>query len=82
MTALTTRNTALVAVAVALMASLTAGVWLMLNPTLLSRSTFAMLAAVVIAAMAIAFNTWRNAQAPTSTSEVIHEAEVSLRTRR
>jgi hypothetical protein len=80
MTALTTRNTALVAAA--LTASLTAGVWLMLNLTSLSKSTFAMVAAVVIAATAIAFNTWRNAQAPTSTSEVIHHAEVSPPTRR
>jgi hypothetical protein len=80
MTALTTRNTALVAAA--LTASLTAGVWLMLNLTSLSKSTFAMVAAVVIAATAIAFNTWRNAQAPTSTSEVIQHAEVAPPTRR
>ena len=38
-----------------------------------------MFAAVVIGMTAIAINSWRNAQAPTSTSELIHEAEIARR---
>jgi hypothetical protein len=36
-------------------------------------------AAVVICTTAIAINSWQNAQAPTSTSELIHEAESARR---
>jgi acyl-coenzyme A synthetase/AMP-(fatty) acid ligase len=54
-------------------------IWLMLKPTFVTGSTYAVFAAVVIATAAVAINSWQNAQAPTSTSEVIHEAEVSRR---
>jgi protein-S-isoprenylcysteine O-methyltransferase Ste14 len=56
-----------------------ASIWLMLKPTFISGSTYAVVAAIVISTAAIAINAWQNAQAPTSTSEVIHDAETSLR---
>ena len=51
----------------------------MLKPAFVSGSTFAMFAAIVVCTTAIAINSWRNAQAPTSTSEVIHDAEIGRR---
>jgi protein-S-isoprenylcysteine O-methyltransferase Ste14 len=56
-----------------------ASIWLMLKPAFVTGSTFAVFAAVVISTTAIAINSWQNAQAPTSTSEVIHEAETARR---
>jgi len=56
-----------------------ASIWLMLKPAFVTGSTFSMFAAVVICTTAIAINSWRNAQAPTSTSEVIQEAETGRR---
>jgi hypothetical protein len=77
MTTLNSRTTTLVAIA--LVSLLMASIWLMLKPTFVSGSTFAMFAAVVICTTAIGINSWQNAQAPTSTSEVIHEAETAPR---
>jgi hypothetical protein len=54
-----------------------ASIWLMLKPAFVTGSTFAVFAAVAISTTAIAINSWQNAQAPTSTSEVIHEAETA-----
>jgi hypothetical protein len=51
----------------------------MLKPTFMTGSTYTMFAAVAMATAAIAINAWQNAQAPTSTSEVIHAAETSGR---
>ena len=67
------RTTALVAVI--LVGLLMTSIWLMLKPAFVTGSTFAVFASVVICTTAIAINSWRNAQAPTSTSEVIHEVE-------
>ena len=77
MTTLNGRTTALVAIAV--VSLLMASIWFMLKPAFVSGSTFAMFAAVLICTTAIAINSWRNAQAPTSTSDVIHEAEIAPR---
>ena len=52
-------------------------IWVMLQPTFVTGSTFAVFAAVVICTTAIAVNSWQNAQAPTSTSEVIHDTETA-----
>ncbi|HEU4936588.1 MAG TPA: hypothetical protein VFT39_09050 [Vicinamibacterales bacterium] len=54
-----------------------ASIWLMLEPTFVTGSTFAVFAAVVICTTAIALNSWQNAQAPTSTSEIIHDTETA-----
>lgn len=77
MTTLNGRTTTLVAIA--LVGLLMTSVWLILKPTFVTGSTFAMFAAVVICTTAIAINSWQNAQAPTSTSEVIHDAELGRR---
>jgi hypothetical protein len=77
MTTLTGRTVNLVAVP--LVGLFMASIWLMLKPTLVSGSTYAVLAAVVVTTVAIAINAWQNAQAPISTSEVIHDAETSRR---
>jgi uncharacterized iron-regulated membrane protein len=66
-------------VATALVGLFMALIWLMLKPTFVTGSTFAVFAAIVICTTAIAINSWRNAQAPTSTSEVIHDAETARR---
>ena len=77
MTTLTGRTTSLLAIP--LLGLLMVSIWLMLKPTFVTGSTYAVFAAVVIATAAVAINSWQNAQAPTSTSEVIHKAEVSRR---
>ena len=66
-------------VAIPLVGLFMASIWLMLKPTFISGSTYAVVAAIVISTAAIAINAWQNAQAPTSTSEVIHEAETARR---
>jgi hypothetical protein len=68
------------AVAIALLVTGMAAVWLLLQPTFVSGSTYAMFAAIVIATAAIAINAWKNGQATTSTSQVIHDAEAGSRT--
>ena len=77
MTTLSGRTTTLVAIV--LVGLFMTSIWLMLKPTFVTGSTYAVFAAVVIATAAVAINSWQNAQAPTSTSEVIHDAEVSRR---
>jgi len=68
------------AVAIALLVAFMAAVWLLPKPTFVSGSTYAMFAAIVIATAAIAINAWKNGQATTSTSHLIHDAEISSRT--
>ena len=77
MTILNGRTTTVVAAAI--VGLLMTSIWLMLKPAFVTGSTFAMFAAVVICMTAIAINSWRNAQPPTSTSEVIQEAESGRR---
>ena len=77
MTTLNGRTTTLVAIP--LLGLFMASIWLMLKPTFVTGSTYAVFAAIVIATAAIAINAWQNAQAPTSTSEVIHDAETARR---
>jgi hypothetical protein len=62
-----------------LLGLLLASLWLILKPTFVTGSTYAMLAAVVISTAAIAINAWQNAQAPTSTSQVIQDTETPRR---
>ncbi len=66
-------------VTISLVGLFMASIWLILKPTFMTGSTYTMFAAVVMATAAIAINAWQNAQAPTSTSEVIHAAETSGR---
>ena len=66
-------------VAILLVGLFMASIWLMLKPTFVTGSTYAVFAAIVISMAAIAINAWQNAQAPTSTSEVIHDAEIAPR---
>jgi len=60
MTTLSGRTTTLLAVV--LVGLFMATIWLMLKPTFVTGSTFAVLAAVVICTTAIAINSWQNAQ--------------------
>lgn len=73
-------NRTLFVVAIALLVAALAAVWLLLEPTFVSGSTYAMFAAIVIATAAIAINAWKNGQATTSTSQLIHDAEAGSRT--
>jgi hypothetical protein len=66
-------------VAVALLVPFMAAIWLMVQPTFRQIHMHPILAAIVIASAAIAINAWQNAQAPTSTSEIIHDAEIGSR---
>jgi hypothetical protein len=77
MTSLSGRTTSFVAVA--LLVAFMAAIWVMLQPSFISRSTYAIFAAVVIATATIAINAWQNAQATTSTSQIIHDAEIGPR---
>jgi hypothetical protein len=66
-------------VAISLLGLLLASIWLTLKPTFVTSSTYWVFAAVVISAAAIALNAWQNAQAPTSTSQVIQDTETARR---
>lgn len=66
-------------VAIPLLGLFMASIWLMLKPDFVSGSTYAVFAAVVVSAAAIALNAWQNAQAPTSTSQVIQDTETARR---
>lgn len=65
--------------AISLLALLLVSIWLILKPTFVTGSTYWMFAAVVISAAAIAVNAWQNAQAPTSTRQVIQDTETVRR---
>ena len=65
--------------AIPLLALFMASIWLMLRPTFVTGSTYAVFAAVVISTAAIAINAWQNAQAPTSTSQLIQDTETARR---
>jgi hypothetical protein len=64
-------------VAIALLVPCVGAVWLMLNPQSISPSTYAVFATLVIATGAVVINTWRNAQAPTSTGQLIYATEIA-----
>lgn len=66
--------------AVALLALCMAAVWLLMEPTFVTGSTYTMFSAALIATAAIAINAWKNGQATTSTSHLIYEAESGSRT--
>lgn len=63
--------------AITVLALMLASLWLMLKPTFVTGSTYAVFAAVVLSTAAIAINAWQNAQAPTSTSQVIQDTETA-----
>ena len=65
--------------AIPLLGLFMASIWLMLRPTFVTGSTYAVFAAVVISTAAIAINAWQNAQAPTSTSQLIQDTETARR---
>ena len=62
-------------VAASLLIPCMGAVWLMLKPQTASASTYAVFATLVVATGAIVLNTWRNAQATTSTSHLIYATE-------
>lgn len=62
-------------VAVSLLLPCTVAVWLMLTPHTASGSTYAIVAALVVATAAIVITTWRNAQATINTSHLIYATE-------
>ena len=74
-TALTNRTTALIGVSLLLPSM--AEVWLLLKPQIISGSTYATFVALVLATGTIVLNTWRNAQATTTTSHLIYATEVA-----
>jgi hypothetical protein len=53
------------------------GLWLASVPRLVSNSTFALFAVLVIGGVSVAFITWRNAQAPGSVGQLLHETETA-----
>ena len=65
--------------AIAVLGLLLASLWLMLKPTFVTGSTYAVFAAVILSTAAIAINAWQNAQAPMSTSQVIQDTETARR---
>ena len=66
-------------IAIPLVCLFMASIWLILKPTFVSGSTYTVFAAIVVSTVVIAINAWQNAQAPTSTSEVIQDAETPRR---
>jgi len=53
------------------------GLWLVSVPRLVSNSTFALFAVLLIGVVSVAFITWRNAQAPGSVGQLLHETEIA-----
>jgi hypothetical protein len=53
------------------------GLWLASVPRLVSNSTFALFAVLLIGGVSVAFITWRNAQAPGSVGQLLHETEIA-----
>lgn len=51
------------------------GLWLASVPRLVSNSTFALFAVLLIGGVSVAFITWRNAQAPGSVGQLLHDTE-------
>ena len=49
--------------------------WFWTVPAVMSRSTFAFLAAFLLGGAAVTLVTWRNAQASGSTAQLLHETE-------
>ena len=66
-----------VIVAVALLVPCAGALWVMSDPTIATRSTLALFAALVVGLGAVATQVWRGTQATTSTSQIIHDAEVA-----
>jgi hypothetical protein len=58
-----------------------AGAWLLMRPEFAGSSTYAIFTALVISTAAVAIHTWKNAQSPASTSELIHQTEVAVAAR-
>lgn len=51
--------------------------WFWTVPAVMSRSTFAVLAAFLLGGTTVALTTWRNAQATRSTAQILHEVETA-----
>ena len=49
--------------------------WFWAVPALMSRSTFAAVTVFLLGGTAVVFTTWRNAQAPASMAQLLHETE-------
>lgn len=52
-------------------------VWLLGVPGVVSYSTFAFLAVIVLGAAGVALMTWRNAQATDSVAQILHMTETT-----
>jgi hypothetical protein len=55
--------------------------WFWTVPAVMSRSTFAFLAAFLLGSAAVTLVTWRNAQATGSTAQLLYETEVAVKDR-
>jgi len=53
------------------------GLWLASVPRLVSNSTFALFAVLLIGGVSVGLITWRNAQASGSVGQLLHETEVA-----
>jgi hypothetical protein len=53
------------------------GLWFASVPRLVSNSTFALFAVLLIGGVSVAFITWRNAQAAGSVGQLLHETEIA-----
>jgi hypothetical protein len=76
MVAFSDRRTVAVATTLAL-----SGLWLGSVPRLVSNSTFAVFAVLIISGVAVSFVTWRNAQAAGSVGQLLHETDAGRSSR-
>lgn len=72
---ITSRNRLILAAA--LFIPFAGSVWLLASRNAMAGSTFASLAALLIAVAAIGLNTWKNGQAAGSVGQLIYEADVA-----
>jgi hypothetical protein len=75
MSALSSRSRGIVAVA--LVVPFAAALWAVRDPSLMSGSALAVLGIVVMALGTVALMAWRGGQATTTTSQIIHDADVT-----
>ncbi len=61
----------------ALVVPFAAALWIVRDPALVSPSTMGVLAVIVFALAGVALASWKSAQATTTTSQIIHDAETA-----
>ncbi len=52
--------------------------WFWMVPSVMSRSTFVVVAVFLVGGTTVAMTTWRNAQATGSTAQILHETEAAV----